>query len=62
MKPSKLVDNLRRCYHDKKDKYLKYFQILKDKRQERPTVDSEFASTPERDDDSCMRLTIPSYL
>ncbi|CAH1960662.1 unnamed protein product [Acanthoscelides obtectus] len=51
MKPSKLQDHLRRCHPDKTEKDLKYFQILKDKFQKRPTLDSMFASTSQRNDD-----------
>lgn len=51
MKPSKLQDHLRRCHPDKTCKDLKYFQTLKEKLQKRPTVDSMFTSTSQRDDD-----------
>ncbi|GFX74485.1 hypothetical protein TNCV_3213721 [Trichonephila clavipes] len=50
MKPSKLEDHLRRCHPDKRSKYLKYFQILKEKLQKRPTMDRMFASTSQRGD------------
>ncbi|GFT82461.1 SCAN domain-containing protein 3 [Trichonephila clavipes] len=50
MKPSKLEDHLRRCHPDKRNKYLKYFQILKEKLQKRPPMDRMFASTLQRDD------------
>ncbi|GFY69884.1 SCAN domain-containing protein 3 [Trichonephila inaurata madagascariensis] len=49
-KPSKLEDHLRRCHPDKRSKDLKYFQILKEKLQKRPTMDRMFASTSQRDD------------
>ncbi|KAJ8947765.1 hypothetical protein NQ318_010359 [Aromia moschata] len=51
MKPSKLEDHLMKYRPDKIGKDLKYFQTLKDKVQERPTVDKMFASTSQRDDD-----------
>ncbi|CAH2009376.1 unnamed protein product [Acanthoscelides obtectus] len=51
MKPSKLQDHLRRCHPDKTEKDLKYFQTLKDKFQESPTLDRMFASTSQRNDD-----------
>ncbi|CAH2006913.1 unnamed protein product [Acanthoscelides obtectus] len=51
MKPSKLQDHLRRCHPDKTEKYLKYFQTLKDKFQKRPTLDRMFASTSQINDD-----------
>ncbi|CAH1993695.1 unnamed protein product [Acanthoscelides obtectus] len=51
MKPSKLQDHLRRCHPDKTEKDLKYFQTLKDKFQQRPTLDRMFASTSQRNDD-----------
>ncbi|GFS72769.1 SCAN domain-containing protein 3 [Trichonephila clavipes] len=50
MKPSKLEDHLRRCHPDKSSKNLKYFQILKEKLQNRPTMGRMFASTLQRDD------------
>ncbi|GFW88469.1 SCAN domain-containing protein 3 [Trichonephila clavipes] len=50
MKPSKLEDHLRRCHPYKRSKDLKYFQILKEKLQKRPTMDRMFASTSQRDD------------
>ncbi|GFX09304.1 zinc finger BED domain-containing protein 5 [Trichonephila clavipes] len=50
MKPSKLEDHLRRCHPDKSSKDLKYFQILKEKLQNRPPMDIMFASTLQRDD------------
>ncbi|GFW91181.1 uncharacterized protein TNCV_3301571 [Trichonephila clavipes] len=50
MKPSKLEDHLRRCHPDKSSKDLKYFQILKERLQNRPTMDRMFASTLQRDD------------
>ncbi|CAH1984688.1 unnamed protein product [Acanthoscelides obtectus] len=52
MKPSKLQANLRRCHPDKTEKDLKYFQTLKDKFQNRPTLDRMFASTSQRNDDA----------
>ncbi|CAH1980084.1 unnamed protein product [Acanthoscelides obtectus] len=51
MKPSKLQDHLRRCHPDKTEKDLKYFQTLKDKFQNRLTLDRMFASTSQRNDD-----------
>ncbi|GFX15127.1 SCAN domain-containing protein 3 [Trichonephila clavipes] len=45
MKPSKLEGHLRRCHPDKRSKDLKYFQILKEKLQKRPTMDRMFALT-----------------
>ncbi|GFU72496.1 zinc finger BED domain-containing protein 5 [Trichonephila clavipes] len=50
MKPSKLEDHLRRYHPDKRSKDLKYFQILKEKLQKRPTMDRLFASNSQRDD------------
>ncbi|GFY01501.1 SCAN domain-containing protein 3 [Trichonephila clavipes] len=50
MKPSKLEDHLRRCHPDKRSKDLKYFQILNEKLQKRPTMDRMFASTLQGDD------------
>ncbi|GFX53938.1 SCAN domain-containing protein 3 [Trichonephila clavipes] len=50
MKPSKLEDHLRRCHPNKRSKYLKYFQILKEKLQKQPTMDRMFASNSQRDD------------
>ncbi|GFS97807.1 protein ZBED8 [Trichonephila clavipes] len=50
MKPSKIEDHLRRCHPDKRSKDLKYFQILKEKLQKRPTMDRMFTSTLQRDD------------
>ncbi|GFW90726.1 SCAN domain-containing protein 3 [Trichonephila clavipes] len=44
MKPSKVEDHLKR-YPDKRSKDLKYFQILKEKLQKRPTLDRMFALT-----------------
>ncbi|XP_055872483.1 zinc finger BED domain-containing protein 5-like [Biomphalaria glabrata] len=52
MKPSKLENHLKRCHPDKIDKDLKYFQTLKDRSQNRPTVDKMFTSTSQREDDS----------
>uniref|UniRef100_A0A2C9M3T7 DUF4371 domain-containing protein n=1 Tax=Biomphalaria glabrata TaxID=6526 RepID=A0A2C9M3T7_BIOGL len=51
MKPSKLENHLKRCHPDKIDKDLKYFQTLKDRSQNRPTVDKMFTSTSQREDD-----------
>ncbi|GFX29171.1 SCAN domain-containing protein 3 [Trichonephila clavipes] len=52
MKPSKLEDHLRRCHPDKSSKDLKYFQILKEKLQNRPTMGRMFTSTLQRDDNA----------
>ncbi|GFT48726.1 putative RNA-directed DNA polymerase from transposon X-element [Trichonephila clavipes] len=49
MKPSKVEDHLKR-YPDERSKDLKYFQILKEKLQKRPTLDRMFALTSQRDD------------
>ncbi|GFV78511.1 protein FAM200B [Trichonephila clavipes] len=50
MKPSKLEDHLKKCHPDKRSNDLKYFQILTEKLQKRPTMDRMFASTSQRDD------------
>ncbi|GBP59970.1 SCAN domain-containing protein 3 [Eumeta japonica] len=46
---SKLEDH-RRCHPDKIGKDMKYFQILKEKYEQRPTVYSMFSSTSESND------------
>ncbi|GBP41133.1 Protein FAM200B [Eumeta japonica] len=51
MKPLKLEDHLRRCHPDNIGKDLKYFQILKEKYEKRPTMHSMFSSTSESNDD-----------
>ncbi|GBP53596.1 Protein ZBED8 [Eumeta japonica] len=51
MKPSKLEDHLKRYHPDKIGKDLKYFQILKEKYEKRPTVHNMFSSRSESNDD-----------
>ncbi|GFT00181.1 SCAN domain-containing protein 3 [Trichonephila clavipes] len=50
MKPSKLEDHLKRCHPNIRSKDSKYFQILKEKLQKRPSLDRMFALISQRDD------------
>jgi hypothetical protein len=51
MKPSKLQDHLKRCHPDYVDKDLKFFQGLKEKLRNRPTLDKMLASTSQKNND-----------
>ncbi|XP_018015681.1 protein ZBED8 [Hyalella azteca] len=51
MKPSRLVEHLKRMHSDKADKNLTYFQLLQDKVQKRTIFGNMFASSLQRSTD-----------